>query len=206
MSAAALQHLTRSDPVLGQLITRVGACGWKPERRRSPFAALVQSVIHQQLNGNAAGTILKRFRALYPERPFPLPEDVLATPDDRLRGAGLSRAKTAAIKAIATATRDGIVPDSRTIARLPDDEIINRLTTIRGVGPWTVHMVLMFKLGRPDILPATDFGVRKGFAVTYRGGEMPTPAELLAHGEIWRPYRSFAAWYLWRALELPPQT
>ena len=201
MSEAAISHLTQADRILGRLIKKVGPCGWKPERRRSPFESLVQAVAHQQLNGTAAKTILGRVKALYPGRRFPTPEDLLATPDEKLRAAGLSRAKIAAIKDIAAKTLDGIVPTSRAIARMENDAIISQLTTIRGVGPWTVEMLLMFKLGRTDVLPVTDFGVRKGFALTYKLKDLPTPDELLEHGERWRPYRSFAAWYLWRALD-----
>jgi DNA-3-methyladenine glycosylase II len=201
MHEAAIEHLMKSDKVLARLIRAVGPCRLEPRRRTSPFQALVQSVAHQQLNGTAANTILKRFVALYPRRSFPAPDDVLATPEGRLRAAGFSRAKVAAIKDIAAKTVEGVVPASRAIAKMPDAEILERLTTIRGVGPWTVEMLLIFKLGRPDVLPATDFGVRKGFAVTYRRETLPKPAELLEHGERWRPYRSVASWYLWRSLE-----
>src|SRR6266404_3914291 len=186
MHEAAIEHLTDSDKVLARLIRRVGPCELKPRRDRSPFQALVQSVTHQQLNGTAATTILKRVIALYPRSKFPAPEEVLATPDERLRGAGLSRAKVAAVKDIAAKTVQGIVPDSRAIARMPDAEILERLTAIRGVGPWTVEMLLIFKLGRLDVLPATDFGVRKGFALTYRRKKLPAPAALVEHGERWR--------------------
>ncbi len=201
MSEEAIAHLSRADRVLGRLIAKVGPCRWEPEPRRSPFESLVQAVAHQQLNGTAAKTILGRVKALYPGRRFPRPEDLLATPDADLRGAGLSRAKILAIKDIAAKTLDGTVPTSRAIGRLDNEAILSRLTVIRGVGPWTVEMLLMFKLGRPDVLPVTDFGVRKGFALTYKLKDLPTPAELLRHGESWRPYRSFAAWYLWRALD-----
>jgi DNA-3-methyladenine glycosylase II len=201
MSAEAIKHLTKADKVLGRLIKKVGPCGWKPERRRSPFESLVQAVTHQQLNGIAAKTILGRMKALYPERAFPSPEDLLGTPDEKLRAAGLSRAKIASIKDIAAKTLEGIVPTSRAIARMDNDTIITQLTGIRGVGPWTVEMLLMFKLGRTDVLPATDFGVRKGFALIYELEDLPAPKDLLEHGERWRPYRSFAAWYLWRALD-----
>jgi DNA-3-methyladenine glycosylase II len=201
MSEEAIAHLSKADKVLGRLIRKVGPCGWKPDKRRSPFETLVKSVAHQQLNGTAAATILKRVIALYPGRTFPTPEDLIGTPDERLRAAGLSRAKVASIKDIAAKTLTGVVPTSRAIARMDNDAIIARLTTIRGVGPWTVEMLLMFRLGRPDVLPATDYGIRKGFATTYRLKNLPTPAELLDHGEKWRPYRSIAAWYLWRSLE-----
>ena len=203
LSREAIEHLTQADKVMGRLIARVGRCDLKPAPRRSPFETLVHSVAHQQLNGTAAKTILGRVRGLYPGRRFPTPGDLLGTPDDRLRAAGLSRSKVAAIKDIAQHTLSGVVPTSRVIARMEDDAILEQLTAIRGVGPWTVHMLLIFKLGRPDILPATDYGVRKGFALTYRAKDLPTPGELLERGEAWRPYRSFAAWYLWRSLELP---
>ena len=201
MHEAAIEHLTKADKVLARLIRKIGPCGLKARKRCSPFQALVQSVAHQQLNGTAANTILKRVMALYPRRKFPTPDDVLATPDAKLRGAGLSRAKVASIKDIAAKMVEGVVPPARTIAKMPDAEILERLTTIRGVGPWTVEMLLIFKLGRLDVLPATDFGVRKGFAVIFMRDDLPKPEELLEHGERWRPYRSIASWYLWRSLD-----
>jgi DNA-3-methyladenine glycosylase II len=202
MTPAAIQHLTRADKTLARLIRKAGPCTLKSRRHRSPFEALVHSVAYQQLNGTAAATILGRVKALYPNRRFPTPEDLLATPDERLRAAGLSRAKVAAVKDIAAKTIERVVPPSRSMAGLSDAEIIERLTTVRGVGQWTVEMLLMFTLGRADVLPATDYGVRKGFALTYGWAELPTPKELLAYGERWRPYRTTASWYMWRALEL----
>lgn len=202
MTPEAVEHLCRSDKTLARLIKKVGPCTMKAHTRRTPFVALVTAVTHQQLNGTAAQTILKRFLALYPGKRFPLPEDVLVTPDDRMRTAGLSRAKVTAIKDIAAKTIEGIVPGSRAITKLSNEEIIERLTSVRGVGPWTVEMLLMFTLGRMDVLPATDYGVRKGFAVTFGWKDLPTPKELLEYGERWRPHRTTAAWYLWRALEL----
>jgi DNA-3-methyladenine glycosylase II len=202
MTPEAIQHLSRADKKLARLIKKVGPCTMKIKTRRTPFVALVSAVTYQQLNGTAAKTILKRFLALYPGKRFPTPEDVLATPDESMRGAGLSRAKVAAIKDIAAKTVEGVVPGSREILKLTNEEIIARLTSVRGVGPWTVEMLLMFTLGRLDVLPVTDYGVRKGFAVTFGWEELPTPKELLEYGERWRPHRSTAAWYLWRALEL----
>ena len=201
MSKIALQHLARADKTLGRLIAKVGPCLWEPDRRCSLFQTLVHSVAHQQLNGTAAKTILRRMKALFPGKRFPSPQDLLDMPDAKLRGAGLSRSKIAAMKDIAANTLSGLVPASRAIGRMSDEEIVERLTAIRGVGPWTVHMLLIFKLGRPDVLPTTDYGVRKGFATAFKRAELPTPRELLEHGERWRPYRSFAAWYLWRALD-----
>jgi len=202
MTPEAVQHLIHSDKILARVIKKVGPCTLSPRKRRSPFEALVQSVAHQQLNGTAATTILRRVIALYPHRRFPQPEDLIETPDEHLRGAGLSRAKTASIKDIAAKTIAGVVPTKRAITKLSDAEIIERLTAIRGVGPWTVEMLLMFTLGRPDVLPVTDFGVRKGFALTYGLSELPAPRDLLDHGERWRPHRTTAAWYLWRAVDL----
>jgi 3-methyladenine DNA glycosylase/8-oxoguanine DNA glycosylase len=201
MSEEALLHLTRADKVLARLIQKVGPCGFKRRARRSPFEALVRAVAYQQLNGTAAATILGRVKALYPGRPFPTPQNLLDTPDDKLRAAGLSRAKIAAIKDIAAKTLDGIVPTARVIWRMENEAIIERLTIIRGVGPWTVEMLLMFTLGRMDVLPVTDYGVRKGFALTYKLKDLPSADKLLEHGEKWRPYRSIAAWYLWRAVD-----
>jgi 3-methyladenine DNA glycosylase/8-oxoguanine DNA glycosylase len=203
MSPEAIQHLCCADKVLARLIKKVGPCELKPKRRRQPFEALVSAVTHQQLNGTAATTILNRVIALYPDKRFPSPEDLLGTSDERLRAAGLSRAKTAAMKDIAEKTIAGIVPTLRDVSKMSDVEIVERLITVRGVGPWTVEMFLMFTLGRLDVLPVTDYGVRKGFAVTYGLRDLPTPKELLAHGERWRPHRTTASWYLWRALELP---
>ena len=202
MTPEAIEHLRRSDKMLARLIKKVGPCTMKIRSRRTPFVALVSAVTYQQLNGTAAETILKRFIALYPGKRFPTPEDVLATPEALMRGAGLSRAKTAAIKDIAAKTVEGIVPTSREILKLTNEEIVERLTSVRGVGPWTVEMLLMFTLGRLDVLPSTDYGVRKGFAVTFGWKDLPTPKELLEYGKRWRPHRSTAAWYLWRALEL----
>jgi 3-methyladenine DNA glycosylase/8-oxoguanine DNA glycosylase len=202
MHERAVTHLATADRRLARLIERVGPCRLRVDKTRSPFQTLVQAVAHQQLTGKAAKTILGRLIALHPGRDFPTPEDLLAAPEEKLRGVGFSRAKVAALKDIAAKTLDGVVPDPKALAKLPDAEIIERLTAIRGVGQWTVEMMLIFKLGRLDVLPVHDYGVKKGFAKTYRKKDLPKPAELLEHGERWRPYRSVASWYLWRALEL----
>ncbi len=202
MNQPALQHLRRADKVLDRVIKKVGPCPLAPRGGVPPYQALVKSVTYQQLNGKAAETIFRRLLALFPGKKFPAPEDIVAAPEEKLRSAGLSRAKTAAIKDIAAKTLDGVVPPRRVIAKMSDAEIIERLTTIRGVGPWTVEMLLMFTLGRPDVLPATDYGVRSGFARVYGLKALPSPKELLAHGERWQPHRTVASWYLWRALEL----
>ena len=202
MNEETIRYLSKADKVLGRLIRKVGPCTLKPERNCSPFQSLVRSVAYQQLTGKAAATILGRVKNLFPTQRFPEPEDLLKTSDEQLRAAGLSRAKIAAVKDIAAKTLEGVVPDSKTIRKMSNEEILQRLTAIRGVGSWTVEMLLMFRLGREDVLPATDYGVRKGFALTYELEDLPTPQELLAHGEKWRPYRTTASWYLWRALDL----
>jgi len=201
VNQVALQHLAQTDKVLARIIKQVGPCPLAPRRGVQPYQALVKAVTYQQLNGTAAETIFRRFLALFPETKFPTPQLVVDATDERLRSAGLSRAKTAAIKDIAAKTIEGVVPTRRAIARMSDAEVIERLTAIRGVGPWTVEMLLMFTLGRPDVLPATDYGVRSGFALVYGLKELPLPKDVLAHGERWRPYRSVASWYFWRALE-----
>lgn len=183
------------------LIREHGQCGLAPETRRSPFQSLVQAVAHQQLNGTAANTILARFKKLFPGKRFPRPEDLAGVTDLQIRACGFSFAKIKAIRDIAEKTRSGVVPASREIIGLSDDEIIARLTQVRGVGRWTVEMLLIFQLGRHDVLPANDFGVRTGFRHSYQKRGLPHPKEILAHGEIWRPYRTTASWYLWRAAD-----
>ncbi|MBI3877182.1 MAG: DNA-3-methyladenine glycosylase 2 family protein [Verrucomicrobia bacterium] len=185
-----------------RLIREIGPCTLVPETRRPPFQSLVQAVAHQQLNGTAANTILTRFKKLFPGRKFPRPEDLQNVTDQQIRACGFSRAKILSIRDITAKTLSGVVPDSRKISKLSDDEIVERLTEVRGVGRWTVEMLLIFQLGRPDVLPADDFGVRNGFRLACKLDEMPKPRELLAHGERWRPHRTTAAWYLWRAADL----
>jgi DNA-3-methyladenine glycosylase II len=198
----AARHLSKVDPRLRRIILQVGPGDVSFPRGVNPYRTLVQAVAHQQLTGKAATTILGRVIALYPGKKFPTPEDLVRTPDAKLRGAGFSRAKVAAVKDIAAKTIEGIVPSPRAMAKMTDAEIVERLTSIRGVGPWTVEMMLIFTLGRPDVLPATDYGVRKGFARCYRLRELPSPKDVMAYGERWKPHRSAAAWYLWRATEL----
>lgn len=201
MNKAALKHLSAVDPVMQKLIHEVGPCELEPETWRTPFQSLVQAVAHQQLHGTAANTILTRFKKLFPKRRFPKPEDLVKVTDAQLRACGFSFAKIAAIRDIAAKTLDGTIPPSRAIAKLSDEEIIIRLTEARGVGRWTVEMLLIFQLGRPDVLPADDFGVRNGFRLAYKKREMPNSKALLAFGEKWRPHRTTAAWYLWRAVD-----
>jgi DNA-3-methyladenine glycosylase II len=190
-------HLSR-DPVMRRLIRRHGPCALAP-LRWSPYEALTRAIAHQQLNGRAAETILARFVALFENGRFPSPADVSAARVARLRRAGFSRGKVRAIKDIARHALAGAVPTRRVAARLDDEAIIEQLTRIHGVGRWTVEMLLIFTLGRPDVLPVDDFGVREGYRLAYGLRERPTPKALRAIGERWKPYRSVAAWYLWRA-------
>ena len=201
MTPSALRHLSKADPVMRALIRRVGPCTIDIRRRWSPFQSLVRAVVYQQLHGRAAAAIFARFRALFDGPDFPTPERVLAMSPRRMRSAGLSRAKARAIKDIAAKAAAGVVPPRRVVARLDDEEIVARLTEARGVGRWTVEMLLIFTLGRPDVLPVDDYGVRDGYRAAYGLKAMPSPKALLEYGERWRPHRSTAAWYLWRAAE-----
>ena len=201
MNAAATKHLSAADPVMKKLIAEIGACELAPEPKRSPFQSLVQAVAHQQLNGTAANTILARFIKLFPKRKFPKPEDLAGVTDEQIRACGFSFAKIAAIRDIAAKTLDSTIPSSRKIEKMTDEEIITRLTEARGVGRWTVELLLIFQLGRPDVLPVDDFGVRNGFRIAYKKREMPKPKDLLKFGERWRPHGTTAAWYLWRAAD-----
>lgn len=198
----ACDHLRAAESRLDELIGRAGSFTLRPVPTQSLFAALARSIVYQQLSGRAAETILGRVVALYHPKRFPGPSDILETPPERLRAAGLSNAKTAAIRDLAARTIDGTVPSIALARRMDDDALIERLTTVRGIGRWTVEMLLMFRLGRPDVLPLGDLGVRKGFARTFRTRSLPTPEAMRKRAEKWRPYRSVASWYLWRALEL----
>ena len=197
----ACRHLSASDPRLATLIARAGPFTMRPPHTQSLFAALVEAIVYQQLSGAAAATILRRVVALYRPRRFPRPQDILDTPPDRLRAAGLSTAKTLAVRDLAARTVDGTVPTMLRVRRMSDDEVVERLTTVRGVGRWTVEMLLLFRLGRPDVLPVGDLGVRKGFALAIDRRGLEDPVVLSRRAERWRPYRSVASWYLWRALD-----
>lgn len=198
---AAQRHLATVDPLMAALIRRVGPCRMVQNTGREPFETLLRAIAHQQLHGRAAAAILARFEALYPGEGFPTPEEVLATEVATLRSCGWSGGKIAAIQDLCVKTVEGIVPSRRAAARMSDAALIERLTAVRGIGRWTVEMLLMFSLGRPDILPVDDFGVREGFRLLHGLDAQPKPRALALAGEIWSPYRSFAAWYLWRAAE-----
>jgi DNA-3-methyladenine glycosylase II len=198
----ACRHLAQADPRLGELMARAGPFTMRPAPAQSMFGALVEAIVYQQLSGRAAETILRRVIAIHRPRRFPRPADILETPAERLRAAGLSSAKTAAIKDLAARTLDGTVPSLARVRRMSDEEIVERLTAVRGVGRWTVEMLLLFRLGRPDVLPLGDLGVRKGFARTFSRRALRDPLVLSRRAERWRPFRSVASWYLWRALDL----
>jgi 3-methyladenine DNA glycosylase/8-oxoguanine DNA glycosylase len=198
----ACRHLALADPQLGKWMARVGPFRLRPEPTQSLFAALARSIVYQQLTGKAAATILTRVVKACGRRNFPTPRDLLEIPSERLRQAGLSAAKTAALKDLAARTLEGTIPSMAGIRRMDDEEIIERLTIVRGIGRWTVEMLLIFRLGRPDVLPLTDLGVRKGFALVFQRGQLPEAETMIRRAERWRPYRSVASWYLWRVLEL----
>src|SRR5205809_3546110 len=202
----AHRHLSASDKRLAALIARSRRYEISPNLNVRPFDALAESIAYQQLSGKAAATIWKRIRAIFPKRKFLDPKLVLETPDEKFRAAGLSRSKVAALKDLAAKTIEGTVPTGRAMAKMTDDEIIERLILVRGIGRWTAEMLLLFDLGRPDVWPIHDYGVRKGFAKIFGKRKLPTPKQLLKLGEKWRPYRSVAAWYFWRALDAPKKT
>jgi DNA-3-methyladenine glycosylase II len=198
----AVARLRRVDPKLGALIKRAGPFTLTPQKMHSPFQALFRAIVYQQLSGKAAETIMGRVLAHFPKRNGLRPQAVLETPDQAFRAAGMSQAKVAGLKDLAAKTLDGTVPTLAKLVKMDDEEIISRLVQVRGIGVWSVEMLLMFRLGRPDVLPVGDLGVRRGFQLTYGLCELPPPKELLAYGELWRPYRSVASWYMWRAVEL----
>lgn len=195
------KHLAATDPRFAALIARARPYDVEVQPLVRPFHSLAESIAYQQLSGKAAATIFGRVRALYPGRKWLDPKLILATPDEKLRGCGLSGSKTAALKDLAAKALEGTVPSGRMLARMKDEEIIERLTTVRGIGRWTVEMLLIFELGRLDVWPVADYGVQKGFAKTFGRKKLPTTKQFAKIGEKWRPYRSVAAWYFWRALD-----
>ena len=198
----AVDALCAADAKLARLIERVGPCRMQVKTTPSLFAALAESIVYQQLNGKAAATIFARVRALFPRARGPLTAAQIASASETsLREAGLSNAKFRALKDLAERCQNGSLPTLKQIQKLSDDAIVERLTEVRGVGRWTVEMLLMFRLGRPEVLPVDDYGVRKGFSIAWGTDTLPAKAELTARGERWRPYRTVASWYLWRATD-----
>jgi DNA-3-methyladenine glycosylase II len=200
MHSDAQAHLAKVCPKFSELIARVGPRSVVAEDGREPYARLLRAIAHQQLHGRAAETIFGRFLALFPGHDFPPPKLVLERPDADLRACGFSFSKIAAIRDIAEKTRDGVVPDARAAVAMPDDKLIARLLSIRGVGRWTVEMLLI-NMGRPDVLPVDDFGVREGYRLLHALEAQPKPKALAELGLPWAPFRSTAAWYLWRAAD-----
>lgn len=199
--AEAAAHLRRSHKSMRRLVDRVGPLTLRRQAGATAYHALARSIVYQQLAGAAAATIYGRACALGEGGVFPEPEALLRLSTERLRGAGLSTNKQAALKDLAQKTLEGVVPGPRALARMDDDAIVERLTQVRGIGRWTVEMMLIFHLGRPDVWPTGDYGVRKGYAETFDTGDHPTPRALEELGAPFSPYRSAAAWYLWRSLD-----
>lgn len=200
--APALEHLQGSDPPLGRLIEAVGP--FRLELRQTPslFVALAEAIVYQQLHGKAAATIFARLRALFPRaNQGPTPEQILRASDEKLRGAGLSRAKLLALRDLARRAKAREIPTLAEAGQMDDETLLERLTAVRGIGRWTVEMLLIFHLGRPDVLPADDYGIRKGFALAFKKRELPSRQDLERRGARWKPYRTVASWYLWRAAE-----
>jgi 3-methyladenine DNA glycosylase/8-oxoguanine DNA glycosylase len=198
-----VESLRACDPVFGRWIDRIGELKLQRTEARTTFEALFQSIVYQQLTGRAAAAILRKTKGLFSDGDaFPSPEQIAAARVDRLRRGGLSGAKIRALKDLAKKTLDGTVPALEVLQQLEDEEIVERLTQVHGIGRWTVEMLLIFRLGRPDVLPIHDYGVRKGFGHAFRRGVLPAPKDVEKRGERWRPYRSAASWYLWRVAEL----
>ena len=209
----AIAHLKARDARLGGLIERVGELGLRLDSSPSPFESLLESILYQQLHGKAAATIHRRVREYYGGDPAP--QTLIDTPDEVLRAAGVSGNKIKAMKDLAAKTLDGTVPSHAAINKMSDADIVERLTEVRGIGPWTVEMLLIFRLGRPDVLPVTDYGVRKGYALTFMrvpksrpvaAEDLPKPDVVFKRGMRWKPFRSVASWYLWRACDLAKTT
>ena len=198
---AAVAALRQADPVLARAIETFGPFAMTRRTMRSPFEGLLRAIVYQQLSGRAAGAIHQRVLALF-DGGRPTARALAGMHEEHLRAAGLSRAKVRAARDLAEKTLARVVPGARTLAGLPDDEIVARLVQVRGIGRWTAEMLLMSYLARPDVLPATDLGIRRGFARLHGLEALPEPADLLAHGERWRPWRTVASWYLWRAADL----
>ena len=199
--AEAMKCLAGRDERLGRLIDTAPAFQLASEEARSPYEALLRSITYQSISGRAAATIFGRIKALGGDGRVPTPEEMLKLRTPTLRKAGLSGAKILAMKDLARKTLAGVVPTLDEARAMSDEELVARLVSVRGIGVWSVEMFLIFRLGRPDVLPIHDLGIRKGWAITYGKKQLPKPRELLAFGERWRPYRTVASWYMWRACE-----
>jgi len=199
----AVRNLSQGDPVMARLIERAGPCQLRMTWRSHYFRALVEAIIYQQLSGKAAGTILARFRSLYPSKRFPTPEEIFQTPSPQLRVAGLSKQKISYLKDLSGRALDGSFP-LRRMAALEDEEVIIHLTQVKGIGQWTAEMFLIFCLGRADVLSSGDLGIRKAVQRAYRFKTLPSPRTVDRLGKKWKPYRSVASWYLWASVDGTP--
>jgi len=197
----AMDTLAAKDPHLAPLIKETQEFRIETDGSDSPYEILLEAIAYQSISGKAAATIFGRVKALGANGRAPTPEEMLKLRKSALRKAGLSGAKVLAMKDLAKKTMEGIVPTLEQAEKLSDEELVERLVSVRGIGAWTVEMFLIFRLGRPDVLPIHDLGVKKGWALTYGKKHMPKPKELLAFGERWRPYRTVASWYMWRACQ-----
>jgi DNA-3-methyladenine glycosylase II len=211
--AEALAHLRARDKKLGSLIDRVGPFTLRLDGSPSPFESLLESILYQQLHGKAAAAIHARVRTFFGGDPTP--QQLVNVPDEPLRAAGVSFNKIKAMRDLAAKTLDGTVPSHAAILKMPDADIVERLTAVRGIGSWTVEMLLIFRMGRPDVLPVTDYGVRKGYALTFErvpksrpleASDLPKPDQVFKRGLRWAPFRTVASWYLWRACDLAKRT
>lgn len=198
----AIRHLSAADAKLARLMRQVGPFAMPTREAMSPFQMLLHAIVYQQITGKAAASIHARLEALFPGGK-PGPRRLQKLSDEDLRAAGLSRPKLQAARDLAAKALDGTVPTLAKLKAMDDDTIVERLVQVRGIGRWSAEMMLIFQLGRPDVLPATDLGIRKGFQLSHGGRELPEVKKLLRYGERWRPYRSVASWYLWRANYLP---
>jgi len=209
---AIRDHLCKADKKLAKIIEQVGPFTLTIDQMQSSYAALAESIVYQQITGKAAQSICNKILSNFESKVFPSPKQILAVDIEALRACGLSRGKAMALQDLALKTLEGVVPEIDEMHNLSDEELLERLTAVRGIGPWTVQMLMMFRLGRLDIMPATDYGVRKGFALTYYGKnraqseDLPKPSEIIARAELWRPFRTAASWYLWRSLEIDKVT
>jgi DNA-3-methyladenine glycosylase II len=209
----ALAHLRARDKKLGSLIDRVGPFTLRLDASPSPFESLLESILYQQLHGKAAAAIHARVRTFFGGDPTP--QQLITVPDEPLRAAGVSFNKIKALRDLAAKTLDGTVPSHAAILKMPDADIVERLTAVRGIGSWTVEMLLIFRMGRPDVLPVTDYGVRKGYVLTFgrmpksrplEASDLPKPDQVFKRGLRWAPFRTVASWYLWRACDLAKGT
>ena len=203
---AAIAHISKDDARLAKLIERTIEFRLNIDEAQSPYESLLRAIAYQSIAGKAARVIFERIRALGSNGRSPTPEELLRVSTQALRKAGLSHAKIAAVRDLAQKTIDGVVPTLEDAQKMSDRELVDRLISVRGIGAWTVEMFLIFRLGRPDVLPIHDYGVQKGFAITYGKRKIPTPKQLAKFGERWRPYRTVASWYMWRAVEHAPKS